>query len=662
MPPAGLKRLRADFAQALDKLAQTRAFGKPIHQSRLLGLAAKLLASPRGLEVLDQYAPAFEQAGVFAGSDWDQPEHLDAGLVRGSLLGHGTTLALECLSELRMLAIADGRQSQPRMSAEDAKTFLSDVLARNLDLLFPSASEQNRSLSVRIERIRLLLDYLQARIGMQGILAALAAEAERVLLQRPIMVDRVHAMVRAAANAMPVSPQRGSRENWRFIRRLIEAMEGPTELSRASGDAETYARELRRLDEDKLREEAIVFGQSMRRTGLVCPLHAPLLHHLLESEPRLLHHALGLRRVGRASIAAYPALVEEMIRMAVWPETARCIYGLYGLLERGVLFYRPVAPGLRRLLKVPLLDAVAQELVAASGYGNPPPANALLVAGTLSVLGQPRGVDQGHNPTCQSARAISLWSQNDTGFLLGLIADAARDGDVVMQFEGEEIHSSTLDPGLAVELHTELDPISLLLTPHIDRIYMEMSRRTADRGEDGHRWVNPELHGWWVARGFASAVHEGTGSVHGLEAFVRLFYASYHPEFNGGRDMVYVQPCGIAVTNYEAVFVGWHAVSIQRVGRDDDGDWRVYFFNPNRDKGQNWGQGVVTSTANHGELEGESSLPFAQFASRLYVFHYLVPESGDPAAVPVDLVTPVIEAARASWAAGMPWSDARLDG
>ncbi|MDN5850074.1 MAG: hypothetical protein L0H63_10665, partial [Nitrococcus sp.] len=162
-------------------------------------------------------------------------------------------------------------------------------------------------------------------------------------------------------------------------------------------------------------------------------------------------------------------------------------------------------------------------------------------------------------------------------------------------------------------------------------------------------------------RDFGSAVHEGTGSVHDLEAFVRLFYASYHPHFNGGRDMVYAQPCGVAVTNHEAVFVGWHAVSIQRIAQDASGGWRVYFFNPNRDKGQNWGHGVVTSTANHGELEGESSLPFGQFAARLYVFHYLAAETGDPATVADDLAAPVIDAARASWAAQMPWSDARLD-
>ncbi|GGO53750.1 hypothetical protein GCM10012287_41140 [Streptomyces daqingensis] len=46
---------------------------------------------------------------------------------------------------------------------------------------------------------------------------------------------------------------------------------------------------------------------------------------------------------------------------------------------------------------------------------------------------------------------------------------------------------------------------------------------------------------------------------------------------------------------------------------------RVYVFNPNNDSGQDWGDGVVVSTAGNGERFGEASLPFDQFASRLHV-------------------------------------------
>ncbi|MFP3488643.1 hypothetical protein R0K20_13625, partial [Staphylococcus sp. SIMBA_130] len=72
-----------------------------------------------------------------------------------------------------------------------------------------------------------------------------------------------------------------------------------------------------------------------------------------------------------------------------------------------------------------------------------------------------------------------------------IIPRAARDGDIDMVFEGVQIHSKDLQGGLAPDLHPELDPVSLVLVPHLDRIYSEMMSRVALRGEPGHRWVNP---------------------------------------------------------------------------------------------------------------------------------------------------------------------------
>jgi len=382
-----------------------------------------------------------------------------------------------------------------------------------------------------------------------------------------------------------------------------------------------------------------------------------LLRYLAAHHSNLVGRCLGLNAVGRTSLDEYRALVVEIIDRVVSPDTRRCIYGLSRMLNRGILFFRPVAPGLQHLMVLSIHPEVAAILQAASELPDPPNANALLLAGTLSVIGQPRGVDQGHNPTCQSARAISLWSQNDVGYLLELIARAAGDNDVVMHFEGDEIRSSDLVFGLAEELHTELDPVSLVLTPHLDKMYMEMSRRTIGRGGDGHRWVNPELHGWWVHRGFAALVDPETEALRDFDGFVRLFHAAYHPKYNGDRELVYAQPCGVVSTGTTGEFVGWHAVSIQRIARDPGGHWRVYFFNPNRDKGQNWGQDIVTSTADHGELEGESSLPFEQFAMRLYVFHYEERELGDTDAVPADAVERIRVAVAESWAADREWQD-----
>src|SRR5690606_35262440 len=110
------------------------------------------------------------------------------------------------------------------------------------------------------------------------------------------------------------------------------------------------------------------------------------------------------------------------------------------------------------------------------------------------------------------------------------------------------------------------------------------------------------------------------------------------------------QPAGVAVTDSAARFVGWHAITLLRVALDQDGVMRVYFFNPNNDSGQNWGDGVVVSTGGNGERFGEASLPFPQFASRLYLFHFDPLEPGHPDQASPEETASIEAMARASWA------------
>jgi hypothetical protein len=77
---------------------------------------------------------------------------------------------------------------------------------------------------------------------------------------------------------------------------------------------------------------------------------------------------------------------------------------------------------------------------------------------------------------------------------------------------------------------------------------------------------------------------------------------------------------------------------------------RVYFFNPNNDSGQDWGQGINCSTQGNGEIRGEASLPIAEFASRLCAFHFDKLELGDIDAVPEDEIARVADMAFGSWA------------
>jgi len=99
-----------------------------------------------------------------------------------------------------------------------------------------------------------------------------------------------------------------------------------------------------------------------------------------------------------------------------------------------------------------------------------------------------------------------------------------------------------------------------------------------------------------------------------------------------------------------ARFIGWHAITLLRVTVDTAGEMRVYFYNPNNDSGQDWGNDVKVSTEGHGEAYGESSLPIDQFASRLYLYHYDPLEVWDRTAIPQAEIDRVTQQGKASWA------------
>ncbi|WP_235878756.1 hypothetical protein [Saccharopolyspora karakumensis] len=87
------------------------------------------------------------------------------------------------------------------------------------------------------------------------------------------------------------------------------------------------------------------------------------------------------------------------------------------------------------------------------------------------------------------------------------------------------------------------------------------------------------------------------------------------------------------------------------MARDPQDVMRVYSFNPNNDSGQDWGDGVVVSTAGSGERFGEASLPFDQFASRLYIFHLDPLERREPERVPAEDIERITGYIERSWGA-----------
>lgn len=641
------------LAASITRLAQSRDFAKPSLTPRVLEQARKLLMQPDGASRLYRHAAALEDAGIFAGTDWVEPHSLLPGLVSNTLEnGHRHTVMIECISELRFLAIANGAMAHHGVSPEQARHFLTQVLALNLNRLFPAGQTEAERLrdpefNAAINR---LLRFLLEHIGFKDILGSLVDEVMRILNQRPIQVTHVKSMITQIAVARSRSTEL-SKSDQSSTDRLIRALFGPTAQSVDDPGIPAYRQRLALLDQTSLLAEAAAFASSMHATGLVSDYHADFLRWLIENNHGdLVPTTLGVSSTGVDVISSYSTLVNRLIQDAIYPETAQAVYGLSMLLERGILYTPSVAAGLWRQIGLQL--STQNQNMLAGLFGSTRSPRVFLLAGVISVLGQPLGLGQGNNPSCQSARAIAMWSFADPDYLMHLVTEAARFDTLLMPFEGQSISSADLPFGLVHAVPIDNDAVSTLLVPHLDKIYVEMGRRCVGRGEDPHYWVNPEFHGWWVGRNFTIAVDVDTGMLKDFDGFIRHFLASYHPYYNGGQPVIHPQPAGLAVTDSTASFVGWHAITLLRVAIDKAGDMRVYFFNPNNDSGQNWGNGVVVSTQGNGERYGESSLPIAQLASRLYIFH------DDPLAQPALDVVPDADVAEVkqlaieSWAAG----------
>ncbi|WP_043527166.1 hypothetical protein [Litchfieldella xinjiangensis] len=645
-----LAMLLAKLDQATDILAQARDFAKPAKVGRVLDTARRVLLQEGGVAALEARAPSLEEAGIFRGTDWASPQILIPSFTPQSLKsGNGQTVALEALSELRLLAVAKGDYIHGNVSAEQAHHYLTQVLAINLGLLFMPLSEADRETQGKLAEVpRALFQHVANEIGYEHVIDQLIDEIWRILKQRPIQVEPVKQMITQIALCR-ANPEIELGSSGQGADRLISSLFGPTQASREDPGIDTYRERLLAMDEQALQSEASGFARAMHDTGLVSSYHAVLLRYLLEQENHLVAEAMGLTATGRDCLLRYRRLVQALIEEAIHPGSPQAVYGLALTLERGILFQPPVVPALWRQLALPLSEWSKMRLRMA--FGEEVSLRGRLLEGVLCMLGQPLGVGQGNNPTCQSARALSMWAYNDPDYLLQMVAWAARDDEIIMHFEGMPLSSMASLSGVAKELPMDLDPVSLLVVPHLDRIYAEMGRRCIGREGDPHRWVNPEFHGWWAGRGFHINVDVETGQIKDLEAFLRHFYASYHPHYNGDQPLIHPQPAGIAITDSACRFIGWHAISLLRITLDPRNVMRVYFFNPNNDSGQDWGDGVVVSTAGNGERYGEASLPFEQFASRLYIYHIDPLEHGEPADVPIEELNRVSGYLYRSWGA-----------
>lgn len=648
-----LSEREARLSESLAAFEHAPLFAREEKRKRLLSQADLLAQDAAGMAHLYENIAAIHRSGLFAGTPWEDPSRLVPGLVAGTLLSGPAGSTLEMLSELRMLAVAEGRLALPGCPPEAARHFLRQVLVYGFEYAFSTEelSENERYTRTEIRKVSLLFDLLKQHLPLPSLLPYLKEEIETIIAHRPVVVTRIKRILEQLQH-LPPDLLDGP------LRAYVEVLFAPTPLAQKAGTAHYYAEQLPHLPDAALEQEAQALSQQMLDTGLVSTFQLAFLQYAARERTALVPIALALNAHGRADYERHQAFVHQLILSFLVPGNKQGVYGLARTLQRNLFSQKTVWHAFSRLVKARLHPVIRERLEE----GNLSPfaltAEQALIGGTLCVLGQPLGVRQGNNPTCQSARGISMWSRHAPGKLINLLIDTATTNNAVFRYEGELIESAGVQEGLTTAFDFKLDPVSIVLVPHLDKVYNEMMKRASLKhpGKDPHASVNPAFYGHWIQTGFKSVYNPLLYGIENYEEFIRIFYAAFHPEYNGGHHLIYPVPAGIFITDSGANMLGFHAISLLRIEQAPDGEWRAYFFNPNSQGKQDWGQRITPTVSGHGERHGESSLPAAQFAARVYAYHFNQLRLGDkPGKVPTATVAHITQLAKESWGRKYQW-------
>jgi hypothetical protein len=650
-------RVYDNFQSGLEELKSATSLTKAQTANKLASQVDLLTLDPEGIRYLFDHVHELESAGMFENSPWEDPEKQVPSLVKGTLLSGHPHSSMEILSELRTLTYAQGQVKSPKISQIDAAAFIEEILVLNLEFAFDELNEESRQKLTSQERRKVVnhFKFLLEHAQLDSIKGKLASEIKMVCAQRPLVTTGIRSLIETVYQKLDISGDNKADEELKFF---VDALYYPGNLAIKNPNYEAYRTALQNASKDELKAEAKSAGKFLHSTGLTNPYLAMLLRHCVSNHPKLIPHVLHLSVKGESDWEKHRAYVTDLIETVFGVNNFKGIYGLKRMLERSLFSRRAVCAGITNLKLVSLNPKVEKRILKSVGKPDVEvDAMQYLLAAVIGLLGQPLGIGQGNNATCQSARGISMWAQHAPAKLLNMITTVATANNLIMRFENGDLESMKLGKGLVDKLDHNLDAVSVILVPHLDKIYNEMMRRAAGRGEDPHRWVNPALYGHWIHTGFASAYSYLTDSIQDYDGFVKLFLAAFHPDFNGGREMVYPNPVGIFITSSKGEMLGFHAVSLLRIKKLENGETRAYFLNPNNEGRQNWGQGIKPTVYGHGERHGESSLPVEHFLARVYAFHFnrlnAMAHLNDVSPKIVDDITKL---AQESWGKSYTWS------
>jgi hypothetical protein len=650
-------QLEGRLSQSLNDFAEAPDFTKSDKRTRLVSQLDQLIRSEEGMRTIYENMPALDAAGLFHNTVWGNPHRLIPGLVRGTLLSGAPTSTMEVLNELRMLSVQEGKTKLDNFGPEDARQFLHRMLVATFEMAFEDFEQEGweRYPAGELKKIKLLFDLFKEHVDFEAIKPFLLEEIDVIVAHRPIVVTRIKQMLKVVHEQIQLEPHSEVDQKLKYY---VDVLYAPTALSKQHTNVKSYAEALQELNLEDLHAECQAAGECMVATGLVSEYHLALVKFVEQNQPALLPEALALDAHGQADYERHNDFVRHLIKDFIVPGNKQAIYGLARVLQRNLLSRKTTWHAFSRLITIDIHPKVAKRLEQGnlSDYELSP--KQLLIGGTLCALGQPLGVRQGNNPTCQSARGISMWSRHAPGKLINLLIDTATTNNVIFRYEGEAIESAGVLEGLTQQFDFKLDPVSIVLVPHLDKIYNEMMKKASFKhfGKDPHSSVNPAFYGHWIQTGFSAVYNPALHAIQNYDRFVRVFYASFHPEYNGGHHLIYPVPTGIFITDASANMLGYHAISLLRVEEDEKGTWRAYFFNPNSQGKQDWGQGIHPTVWGNGERHGESSLPMDQFVSRVYAYHYNDLRLDDKyLQVPAATVASITKIAKESWGRKYQW-------
>ena len=437
-----VKEKKEKLQYLLDEVSQKEKYRKE-NISKILSIVDALTRTENGLQFLYDHISEIIDAGLLNESVWEHPDKLVPTLVKGTLCSGFPMIVYETLSELRMLKIAQQELNHPDFSYDEALQFLQDAIIDSFSFVFATSTEELRIKLTKQEqkRIKLLFNFILAHIPLSKFTEKLAREIEINAEQRPILTDKLEDILLLVKDNLQFDTKNESESTLLFF---VNALFQPTETTKKIDSTEAYQNFLRKSGKSEWLLEAKEIGDKMNKTGLVSKYQVILLKWLSQHYPEAIAEALALNTHGLAELERHQAFVGEIIDQFVMLENKQVAYGLSKMLNRNLLSRKAVWNALNKLFRIKLHPKIKRLLLKSRQNDTEDIAEKLLCGGVISLLGQPLGVGQGMNPTCQSARGISMWSRHSPEKLLNMVFNAATANELQFRYEGELIASKGL--------------------------------------------------------------------------------------------------------------------------------------------------------------------------------------------------------------------------